>query len=177
MTSTHCLPHDLLPIIRPLEDTTECKEPLYFYDNVVSKLIPDIVRIENNGIGIDLNKVEELEEVLKSVLENTSTALANNSIMQKFLAEQFHSKKQDKINSLESKLKTKEDFIKEFKFSNKVMKSYLVNTILISIGKESMVMDSWGVKDIKKLCTMVSNPLLQDVVETKETKRYLALLF
>ena len=55
------IPHNLLPIVRPLEDTTQYDET-YFYENVVKHLIPDIVQMEANGIPIDLSKVSVLED-------------------------------------------------------------------------------------------------------------------
>ena len=36
------IPHDLLPITRPLEETN-LPSDTFFYDNVVKALIPDIV--------------------------------------------------------------------------------------------------------------------------------------
>ena len=54
-------PWSLLPVDRP-KDT---HPPIdYFYQNVAKHLIRDTVRIMANGIQIDLNKVEELEETL-----------------------------------------------------------------------------------------------------------------
>ena len=53
-------PLDLLPIERPLESTEPWPDDTYFYNNVVSKLIPDVIKLETTGIPINLNKVKEV---------------------------------------------------------------------------------------------------------------------
>ena len=81
-------PIDLLPITRPLEDTNP-PDDLFFYENVVSKLIPDIIKLEATGIPIDLDKVKEVEKTVNEVLENVSITLENNPLVQEYLKEKF----------------------------------------------------------------------------------------
>ena len=78
------IPHNLLPIVRPLEDTTQYDET-YFYENVIQPLIKDIVQMEANGIPIDLTKVSVLEDTVTNVLDEVYKKLANNELMLKFL--------------------------------------------------------------------------------------------
>ena len=78
------IPHNLLPIVRPLEDTTQYNET-YFYENVIQPLIKDIVQMEANGIPIDLKKVAKLETTVDDVLGEVHRKLANNDMMLDFL--------------------------------------------------------------------------------------------
>ena len=66
------LPHDLLPITRPLEDSNSPNE-VYFYNEVIQPLIKDIVQMEANGIPIDLAKVTVLEDTVTTVLDEVPT--------------------------------------------------------------------------------------------------------
>ena len=60
-------PHDLLPLRAPMEQEF-ANDKLFFYDNVAKPLIADTIRIMNNGLPIDLNKVQELEFKLDKIL-------------------------------------------------------------------------------------------------------------
>lgn len=164
--NTKSTPHNLLPIIRPLEDITELPET-YFYDNVVQHLIKDIVRIEANGIPVCLEEVQSLENTVVNVLEEVRTKLQNNSVMLQFLAKQNEEARKDKTTQLESKKKSLTDFIKPFDISNKVHRTYLVNTYLRSTSKEDMCLQEWSIKDLKKLNQIIASKTIQDILDKK----------
>ena len=156
-------PIDLLPIVRPL-DSNEYPDETFFYENVVCKLIPDIIRMETNGIPIDLSKVSDVEEAVNTVLEDVYSKLAANSIMLKYLTAENEAKRVAKAGTLLAKKKTAEDFITPYNNKNKIHRSYLVNYYLKENNKEDMIMDEWSVKDLKKLNQVISSKFLQDLV-------------
>ena len=158
------LPHDLLPIVRPLEDTTQYDET-YFYENVIQPLIKDIVQMEANGIPIDLAKVAVLEDTVTNVLDEVYRKLANNELMLKFLRTVATQYKKDKAEELETKKKTSEDFIKPFDIKNKVHRSYAVNTYLLSINRKDMCMEEWSIKDLRKLNQILASNFLQSLLD------------
>ena len=158
------IPHNLLPIVRPLEDTTQYDET-YFYENVVQPLIKDIVQMEANGIPIDLTKVSVLEDTVTNVLDEVHRKLANNELMLKFLRTVATQYKKDKAEELEVKKKTSEDFIKPFDIKNKVHRSYAVNTYLLSIDRKDMCMEEWSVKDLRKLNQILASNFLQALLD------------
>ena len=75
-------PDDLLPAPEP---RTVSPPEDYFYDNVVKHLVKDTVRIMNTGLPIDLDRVEELEVELDSIIAEVKTTLANNTYIQQYL--------------------------------------------------------------------------------------------
>ena len=158
------IPHNLLPIVRPLEDTTQYDET-YFYEKVVKHLIPDIVQMEANGIPIDLTKVSVLEDTVINVLDEVYKKLANNELMLKFLKTISTQYKKDKTEELEAKKKTPEDFIKPFNITNKVHRSYAVNTYLLSIDRKDMCMEEWSIKDLRKLNQILASNFLQALLD------------
>ena len=137
------LPHDLLPITRPLEETN-LPSDTYFYDNVIQPLIKDIIQIEANGIPIDLKKVAKLETTVNGVLDEVHRKLANNDMMLDFLKSVAKEHKKAKTEELENKKKEAADFLKTFNAKNATHRTYVVNSYLISQGKEDMVMDKWS---------------------------------
>lgn len=158
------IPHNLLPIARPLEDTTQYSET-YFYENVVQPLIKDIVQMEANGIPIDLTKVSVLEDTVINVLDEVYKKLANNELILKFLRTVTTQYKKDKTEELEAKKKTPEDFIKPFNITNKVHRSYAVNTYLLSIDRKDMCMEEWSIKDLRKLNQILASNFLQALLD------------
>ena len=158
------IPHDLLPIVRPLEDTTQYDET-YFYENVVQPLIKDIVQMEANGIPIDLSKVSKLETTVVDVLSEVHKKLANNDMMLDFLKSVTTQYKKDKAEELESKKKEPEDFLKPFDVKNTTHRTFVVNTYLTSNGKDDMIMEKWGVKDLKKLNQILASKFISDLLE------------
>lgn len=159
-------PIDLLPIVRPL-DSTNFPDETFFYQNVVCKLIPDIIRMETNGIPINLNKVSGVEETVNNALENVYSQIAKSPLMLKYLESENVAKRKVKELQLEAKKKTVDDFLTTFNSKNKVHRSYLVNHYLVSCNKADMCMDEWSIKDLKKLNQIIASKFLQDLLEGK----------
>ena len=155
------LPINLLPIKRPLE--SESEEFLYFYNNVIQYLIPNIIHMMNVGIPINLHKVKELEEILDNILDNVKDKLKNNDLILEYLQEESSYKQKDLIKSI--KYKTAEDFIKPFNLKNKLHRTWLINTWLTMNRHTDKIMPDWPLKDLKKLCLIIYSPFLESVLK------------
>lgn len=154
-------PHDLLPIKNPL--TNEPEGQLFFYNNVVKHLVPDIVRMMSVGIPIDLSKVAELEDTVDDVLAKVQDKLRNNPIMKEFMEEVANLHKKDKTEQIEQKRKTVEDFIKPFDPKNKIHRTYVVNFYLKD--RPDLQMEEWSIKDLKKLNQILSSQFIQNIID------------
>lgn len=164
LSNTVIHPIDLLPIQRPL-DSNEYPDETFFYNNVVCKLIPDIIKMETNGIPINLEKVSGVEETVNSALENVYTQIAKSPLMLKYLESENKAKRKAKEQILESKKKSADDFLPVFNRKNKAHRNYVINYYLSSCNKEDMCMDEWTVKDLKKLNQILSSKFLQDLID------------
>lgn len=156
-------PLDLLPIQHPQDFAPE--DPMFFYKNVVQPLIADILRVEANGIPIDLEKVKELELQVSNILAEVHNTLRTNTIMLDFLKAEAEKLRKGKIEKLEDKKKTSEDFFKPFVISNKIHRTYVVNLYLGSISKANMKMEEWSLKDVKKLNQILASKFIQDLLD------------
>ena len=157
-------PIDLLPIKNPKDENPS---DTFFYENVVKHLLPDFLRIEENGIPIDLNKVVELEEVVSTVLDKVHDKLKTNPIMLDFLKDTVSKAKASKIEQLQTKKKTYEDFLKPYNPKNKIHRTYVVNLYLGTISKANMKMDEWSKKDLKLLNQIIASKFISDLLEDK----------
>lgn len=158
------LPIDYLPIVRPLEDTSPVPDDMWFYENIVIKLLPDIIRLEATGIPIDLTKVKKVEETVNNVLEDVQHTLANNKLIKLFLSIKYNDKERTTIRQTESKQKSFEDFLKPFDPKNKVHRSFVVNTYLHNINRDDMQVEEWSKKDLKKLNQIIASKFISDIL-------------
>lgn len=182
-TNEHYSPHDLLPAPLPSETKYTTK---FFYNNVAKHLIPCFVKIMNNGIHIDLEKVEDLEKELVIQLDAVESRLANNKLIKQF-QELQHKRLIDKhVAEQKGKLKPIEHFIKPFSYKNMVHRSYFMYIYANDKGisqpttlLEGTTIPKWEAKVVKKLTA--SNPFLSrflngDVPESHPTVKEAMLL-
>ena len=162
-------PIDLLPIKNP-KDENPSKD--YFYTHVVQHLIQDIIRIENNGIPIDLDRVAELEDTVSNVLDKVTEKLKDNPIMLQFLEHNASKAKAAKIEAIKTKTKTYEDFIKPFNPKDKVHRTYVVNLYLGSISKANMKMDEWNLADLKKLNEIIASSFIRAMLDKDDISNH-----
>ena len=157
------LPHDLLPVKRPLEDDKKYG-PFYFYKNVLSYLIEDVILMELTGIPINLDKVRNLEDVVSGVLAKTDTTLSNNRILKEFLQSLHEYNKEATLKTFHEKDKKPEDFMSAFNPDNTIHRTYVVNEYLRSI-KHSGIKDKWTIKDVKALNDVLHDEFLACIVK------------
>ena len=160
-------PHDLLPLKHPKEQ--EFKEDSgYFYFNVVQPLIPDILRMANNGIPIDLNKVEELENTVNQVLQLVEERLQKNPLIQEYLSIKEKELK-EKLKQTKATKKKNEGSFEDINFdlNKKLHRTYIINTYLNSINKSQYCLEEWSIKDIKKVNQILASNFLSDFIDKK----------
>ena len=167
-TMTQYSPWDLLPAPEPKTVSPPLGE---FYESVAKHLVKDTVRLMNNGLHIDLDKVGELEQVLDQQLETVSERLAANPIIRKYLEQSHKHLVNDYIADQRSKLKQPSDFLKDFKYNDMTHRSYFM---YVFATKQKLTMPSeqlptgipkWPAKLVKKFTS--SYPLLDRFLEGK----------
>lgn len=146
-------PWDLLPAPEPKTVAPPIGE---FYEQVVKHLIPDIVRVMMNGMPIDLDKVEELEDTLDIVLKQVEDSLASNPLIREFQLKQFDRLKDDYIEEQQGKLKEPSHFLRVFKPKDMNHRSYFMHGFALDKGLDPPEdelptgIPKWTAKDVKK---------------------------
>jgi hypothetical protein len=124
----------------------------------------------NNGIPIDMDKVEALEEVLDQVLAEVDSTLAANPIIQSFQADQ-HSRLVDSyVSEQTGKMKSPADLIKPFKPKDMTHRSYFMNEFAQahSLQQPSALIEEtscpkWTARQVKPFAE--SRPTLQHLLD------------
>ena len=162
-------PHDLLPCKHPKEQEFK-EQKSFFYDNVVQHLVPDVVRIIDNGIPIDLEKVQDLEKVVDNVLKNVTETLSSNKLIKRILEEKYKTTYAKKKEQVTTKLKTLEDFNNTiFSYSNIVHRTSVINIYLRFNDLEDLVKDKWTLKDVKQLYATHPSIFLESFISQQTT--------
>jgi hypothetical protein len=168
-------PHQLLPAPEP---RTVSPPDGYFYHNVAKHLIRDTVRLMNNGLSIDLNKVEELEAVLDEQLATVATELASNPYISEYLKRDNSKQLKAYIADRKSKCRDVSYYLKPFKHSDMHHRSYFMHLFARqqSISEPSDLLPTgipkWPASTVRKLAkqfpvlsrlldgTLANHPLL-----------------
>ena len=153
-------PIDLLPIPLPLEDKNAPDDD-YFYNNVIIPILPYIMEMESNGIPIDLEEVKKLETKAKEVLNNVKIKLAENNVIQDFLKVIS----EDYRNNADIPIKSKDNFTIKFNRSNIIHRTFIINSYLKDIEKESDCLNRWTITDIKKYANMTGSIFMEDIAK------------
>jgi len=157
-------PHDQLPAPEP--QTIEY--PLgHFYQNTARYLIKDTVRIMDNGLNIDIDKVIKLEETLAEQLAEVEKELAENPLIKKYLELRYESEIKQYVEDRKSKLRDSEYYLVPFKPNDMNHRSYFME----EYAKEK----GWGIPE-EKLPTGVSKWPVSLVKKYAKTNRLLQML-
>lgn len=160
-------PHDQLPA----PDPKGMVYPLdYFYQNTARHLVKDTVRIMDNGLAIDIDKVIELEATLAEQLEEVKKELALNPLIQKYLAVARKKAVEAYIEDRKSRMRTWEDYIKPFNHKDMNHRSYFMEQYAKTQGWSSPTGDKlptgvpkWSIALVKKYAK--SNTLLRIMLD------------
>lgn len=160
---------DYLPIKNPLKYEPEDKH--YFYKNIVSKLIEDIVLITNNGIPINLDKVKILEKELDNIINQNNEILKNNYIIQKFINSENKFLKENKKNNIQ--IKNIENFIVDFNINKNIHINYLIDIIIDEMIENNTIDNSykrlnktnWTQKKLKDILNKTNNNLIRIILD------------
>lgn len=117
-------PHDQLPAPEP----RTIEYPLgHFYQNTARYLIKDTVRIMDNGLNIDIDKVIELEETLAEQLDEVEKELAGNPLIKKYLESKYAKEIEAYIQDRKSRMKDPSDYLSPFKPGDMTHRSYFMD--------------------------------------------------
>jgi DNA polymerase-1 len=157
-------PHDQLPAPEPR--LTEY--PLgHFYQNTAKYLIKDTVRIMDNGLHIDIDKVIELEETLAEQLAEVETELAANPIIKQYLESRYANEIKAYIEDRKSKMRDPSYYLVPFKPNDMNHRSYFMD--------EYAKVQGWGSPD-EKLPTGVGKWPVNLVKKYAKSNRLLQML-
>jgi len=161
ITTNNYSPHDQLPGTEPKE---KVYAPGYFYENTAKHLIKDTVRIMDNGLHIDIDKVIELEVVLAEQLAEVKSELAANPLINNYLEDRYSAQVNAYVKDRKDKMRKPEHYLGSFKYNDMAHRSYFMH--------EYAKLQGWGNPE-DKLPTGVSKWPANLVKKYAKTNRVL----
>lgn len=160
-------PIDWLPLPEPRDQDFPIG---WFYENVAKHLVKDTVRIMNNGLPIDLDRVHELELHLDEILVNVQETINNNQHTKDFLEHKYPLIAAEMKADIESRMRSLDFYIKEFNPSKMEHRSYYMQVfmeqhaeqmfdVITPIEEILPGVPKWTVRDVK--------PFAEDHLEIK----------
>jgi DNA polymerase I-like protein with 3'-5' exonuclease and polymerase domains len=117
-------PHDQLPAPNPKDAKYSVDD---FYNNTAKYLIKDTVRVMDNGLAIDIDKVIALEEVLQVQLDEIDIELASNPLINAYLEKRYVTQIKEYKKSRAELKRSAEYYKVEFKSSDMFHRSYFMD--------------------------------------------------
>ena len=99
----------------------------YFYKHTAKHLVKDAVRIMDNGLNVDLEKVIDLEKVLAEQLGEVTQELASNVLIKAYLEKRYANQIKEYIKDRKSKMRKASDYLVPFKYKDMNHRSYFMD--------------------------------------------------
>jgi len=157
-----------LPVKEPKEFNPGTK---FFYEQIANPLIVDTIRIMNNGIPIDIEEVDKIEEELDKVLAKVDNIVVNNKYIKEFRELQSVSIQYKLTKSYKSKMRDYTYYLKEYSPTNMIHRSYVVRQLIGIVKTKSEVakdVPKWSIKDIRDYSKIDSKVLKYLTSDGKE---------
>lgn len=165
-------PWQLLPLPAPCDFDPG---PEYFYNNFVTPISIDIIKLMCTGLHIDDNAVEELRSTIDAVLSNVDSLLLRNKIINKLQAQRAVVAQKVHFAKSTEAIRTIDYYIKDYDEKQVLHRTWVVNTYLKFKGWEDDVKDSWKVNDLKKYNIFKTDVFLERLLDKSisETSEHL----
>jgi hypothetical protein len=162
-------PFEFLPMPFPCDfDPTldlDEPEPDFFYTNFVKHFIPDMIQMMDAGLHVDQEAVEDLRKTVDEVLAKVESTLEGNALIKEYKATQMPYAQKKHAEKCTAAVRNLDYYLKEYKATDVLHRTWVVNTYLTYIGKGDDARDKWVVKDLKKYNIFLKDSFVTAVIE------------
>ncbi|MCP4489791.1 MAG: hypothetical protein GY820_21110 [Gammaproteobacteria bacterium] len=157
-------PYQLLPMPMPRDYDPSEKDPLFFYKNFARHFIPDMINMMDVGLYVDDAAVEDLRKTIDEVLQTVEDRLEANELIKEYQNSRLPAAQKTHAEEATRCLRTLEYYMKDYKDTDMVHRTWAINTHLNNIGRGSEVKEKWTVAQLKKLNIFLEDPFIAAVV-------------
>ena len=143
--------------------------PEFFYENIIKPLIPDMIKLMDHGIKIDKNKVAALEKTIEVVQKTVKNRLENSLWVEKLEDALTPMSQKKHAEKALQKLRKPEYYMRDYKPTDIVQRSSIVNNFLEERGLSHYYRSKWTIKNLKDLLKATGLPFIQSLIN-KEVK-------
>jgi hypothetical protein len=155
-------PYEILPIDMPRDFDPG---PEFFYNNVIKAIIPDMIQMMHQGIPIDDNAVESLRAKIDEVQKSVYATLEKNSLVKQYQEFKRPENQKEHYDKCTQAVRDSSYYFTQYKPSDILHRTWVVNTYLKNLGKESDVKDKWSLADLKKYNVFLKSNFVTAIIE------------
>jgi hypothetical protein len=144
-------PYQRLPMPMPKDFDPGKDEPDFFYNNFAKHFIPDMIQMMDTGLHIDQDAVEELRSTVDNVLKDVEDKLSKSTLIKEFQKSILPAAQKAHAEKATQSVRELSHYIKPFKDTDVIHRTWVVNTYLDKIGHSKDKKDKWTLKDLKTL--------------------------
>lgn len=160
-------PYQRLPMPMPMDFDPGEEDPSFFYNNFAKHFIPDMIQMMDTGLTIDQAAVEDLRKTVDEVLTTVKKSLASNALIKEFQTARLPYAQKKHAEKCTAAIRDIDYYLKEFKETDIMHRTWVVNTYLRKLHKERDCEDKWILKDLKKLNIFMKDPFLTGICEKR----------
>ncbi len=157
-------PYELLPQPFPADFDPG---PNWFYENFAKKFIPDMIQMMDTGLTIDQKAVEDLRVVIDEVLASVADRLSKNDLIEQYQKHRLPAAQKAYEEQCTQAIRTSQDYLKQYKPSDIVHRTWVVNTYLRHLRKDKDCRDKWTIADLKKYNIFLKDPLVTAIIDKR----------
>ena len=158
-------PYEHLPLPMPKDYDPG---PEFFYENFMKPFIPDMIQMMDTGLTIDNDAVEDLRVTVSNVLDSVAERLEKNPIVKLLQEKKLPYDQKKHAEECTKSVRTVDHYLKEYKETDMVHRTWVVNTYLKHIHKTEEIRDKWSVKDLKQLNIFLDDPFLAGIIDKRK---------
>lgn len=160
-------PIEHLPMPMPY-DFDPCEDdPSFFYDNFVKHFVPDMIGMMNTGLCVDQEAVEKLRKTVDEVLITVEKTLEENALIQEYKESTRPYAQKKHAEKATAAVRDVHYYMREYKETDMVHRTWVVNVYLQSIHKGDDVRDKWPIKELKNYNEYLEDDFLAAIAEKR----------
>ena len=163
-------PIELLPMPAPRYYDPSAKDPLFFYNNFVKPMIPDMIQMMDVGLHIDSNAVEDLRTTIDDVLKTVTDRLEKNPLIKEYQNSRLPEAQKAHAEKATAALRDIEYYKRPYKPGDITHRTWVINTYLIHLGRDDDTRPKWTLKDLKQYNIFLKDAFVKAIIDKRPLK-------
>ena len=130
-------------------------------------MVTPMIKMMDVGLHVNADAVEELRSTINTVLKSVADRLEANDLVKQYQNSRLPAAQKAHAEEATKCLRTIDYYTKEFKSSDMVHRTWVVNTYLIHINRENDQKEKWSLKDLKAYNVFLKDAFIGSIVEKR----------
>lgn len=139
-------------------------DPLFFYRNYAKPMIPDMIRMMDQGLHVDDKAVESLRTTIDEVLTSVQERLEANVLIKQYQNSRLPEAQRKHAEKATEALRTLDFYLKPYKPGDMIHRTWVVNEHLRRLHRADDCLGKWTLKELKQYNLFLKDRFLDAVI-------------